>query len=104
MLVVVALAIPSGLVFADAVGGSTFTRFETIGSSSSGYKSQLWKNIPHVLSQAPFGVGLGSAGAAAGFGGKANELLSEGRGVTGETQYNLLTDEVGAPGLIIWVC
>jgi len=90
-------------VFASAVGGSTFARIETLTSSSAGYKSQQWKNIPHVISQAPFGVGLGTVGSAASFGGKLHELLPEGRGVSGETQYNLLTDEVGAPGLIIWV-
>ena len=46
---------------------------------------------------------MGTAGTASEFGGKISELLPEGRGVTGETQYNLLADEVGAPGLVIWI-
>jgi hypothetical protein len=102
-LAVVALAIPVGLVFSSAVGSGTFKRFETLTVSSAEYKSQLWKNVPHVLSQAPFGVGLGTAATASQFGGKISELLPEGRGVTGETEYNTLAAEVGAPGLLIWI-
>ncbi|TML00111.1 MAG: hypothetical protein E6G34_01030 [Actinobacteria bacterium] len=103
LLAVVALAIPAGVVLASAAGNGTFKRYESVSFSSSSYKAQLWKNIPHVLSQAPFGVGLGTVGSASRFGGKVSELLPEGRGVTGETQYNLLADETGAPGLVIWV-
>src|SRR5207244_6647212 len=75
LLAVVALAIPAGVVFASAVGNGTFKRYESLSFSSSSYKAPLWKNIPHVLSQAPFGVGLGTAGSAAVFGGKVSELL-----------------------------
>ena len=59
-------------------------------------------HLPHQLAVAPFGVGLASAGAASGFGGKVTEEL-EGHGVGGETQYNFEGDELGIPGLLLWV-
>ena len=66
------------------------------------HKSSAWENIPNFLSKAPLGVGLGTVGAAGGFGGKVTELV-EGHGVSAETQYNVVADELGAPGLIVWV-
>ena len=58
-------------------------------------------NVKRALSpEAPFGVGLGSVAAAGGFGGKPNP--EEVQKLSGETQYSFLTDEVGAPGLLLW--
>ena len=47
---------------------------------------------------APFGIGLGSVGAAAGSHAQPEEVQK----ISGETQYSFLTDELGAPGLILW--
>ncbi len=107
MLVVVALAIPLGALFVSAVGGGTFKRYESIAPSEAAttvpsHKASAWQNIPKFLSAAPLGVGLGTVGAAGGFGGKITELV-EGHGVSAETQYNLIADELGAPGLIVWI-
>jgi hypothetical protein len=107
MLVVIALAIPLGALFVSAVGGGTFKRYESIAPSEAAstvpsHKSSAWENIPKFLSQAPLGVGLGTVGAAGGFGGKVTELV-EGHGVSAETQYNVVADELGTPGLIVWV-
>jgi hypothetical protein len=107
MLVVIVLAIPLGAVFVSAVGGGTFKRYESIAPGNAAetvpaHKSSAWENIPTVLAAAPLGVGLGTVGAAGGFGGKITELV-EGHGVSAETQYNVVADELGAPGLIVWV-
>lgn len=107
MLVVIVLAIPLGAVFVSAVGGGTFKRYESIAPGNAtetvpSHKSSAWQNIPKFLASAPLGVGLGTVGAAGGFGGKITELV-EGHGVSAETQYNVVADELGAPGLIVWV-
>jgi hypothetical protein len=107
LLIVVALAIPLGAVFVSAIGGGTFKRYESIAPSQAAstvpsHKASAWMNIPHFLEAAPLGVGLGTVGAAGGFGGKVTELV-EGHGVSAETQYNVVADELGAPGLIVWV-
>lgn len=107
LLAIAALAIPLGTLFVSAEGSGTFSRYSSISpekvtSGSTGTKEKAWTLIPHEISVAPFGVGLGSVGAAGGFGGKSTELL-EGHGVTAETQYNFLTDELGAPGLVLWI-
>ena len=107
MLVVVVLAVPLGALFVSAVGGGTFKRYESIAPSEAAstvpsHKSSAWENIPKFLSAAPLGVGLGTVGAAGGFGGKITELV-EGHGVSAETQYNLIADELGTPGLLVWI-
>jgi hypothetical protein len=107
MLVVVALAVPLGALLVSAVGGGTFKRYESIApgqaaSTVPSHKSSAWMNIPNFLSKAPLGVGLGTVGAAGGFGGKVTELV-EGHGVSAETQYNVVADELGAPGLLVWI-
>lgn len=107
LLVIVALALPLGAVFVSAVGGGTFKRYESIAPGNAAstvptHKSKAWTKIPEFLAKAPLGVGLGSVGAVGGFGGKVTELV-EGHGVSTETQYNLEADELGAPGLLVWV-
>jgi hypothetical protein len=106
LIVIAALAIPLGAVFVSAVGGGTFKRYESIAPSEvsstvPSHKSAAWSKIPKLLAKAPFGVGLGSVGSSGTFGGRVTGL--EGYAVSAETQYNLEADELGAPGLLVWV-
>lgn len=107
LLGVAALALPLGVLFVSAEGSGTFSRYASLApggavNNATSYKESAWTKIPSVIAAAPFGVGLGTVGAAGGFGGKITELV-EGHGVTAETQYNFVTDELGAPGLIVYV-
>jgi hypothetical protein len=103
LLAVIILAVPLGAVFVSAVGSGTFSRYASLGTGSTkDAKLTTIERLPSQLERAPFGVGLGTVGAAAGFGGKVTELL-EGHGVSSETQYNLLADELGVVGLLVWV-
>ncbi len=99
------VAIPFGAAYVSLLKPGTFSRYESLESSSAGelatHKEGAYKLIPHELEVAPFGVGLGTVGAVSSFGGQAEHLI-EGHGVSAETQYNLLADEVGAPGLLAW--
>jgi hypothetical protein len=99
---VIALALPLGAAFVSAEGSGTFSRYSSLGSgSSSDTKTATLAHIPAQLLVAPFGVGLGTVGSASGFGGKITELL-EGHGVSSETQYNFVADELGVLGLLLW--
>jgi hypothetical protein len=106
LLGVLILAVPVGVVLVSVEAKGTFSRYSTISpenvASSKDKKTSSLKHIPALLEAAPFGVGLATAGAAAGFGGKQTELL-EGHGVSAETQYNFIADELGLPGLLLWV-
>jgi hypothetical protein len=105
MLAVFALAIPAGVALVSLEGAGTFSRYTSIApenvASSKDKKTSSLTHIPKQLEAAPFGVGLGTVGAAAGFGGKQTSLL-EGHGVSAETEYNFLADELGLPGLLLW--
>lgn len=107
LLAVIVLAVPLGYVFVSAVRPGTFKRYESIAPSkvvetAPTHKSGSWEKIPDFLSKAPFGVGLGTVGAASGFGGRITELV-EGHTVSAETQYNFIADELGAIGLLLWI-
>jgi hypothetical protein len=107
VLAVAAIALPLGALYVSAVGTGVFSRYESIEpnkivATSTTYKEKALALIPHYISTAPFGFGLATAGPAAGFGGKSVGLL-EGHGVTAETQYNFTEDELGAPGLFLWI-
>lgn len=107
LLTVLMLALPFGVVLASAEGGGVFSRYASIAPSnvvttSTTYKEQSLALIPHYISSAPFGFGLATAGPASNFGGKAGQAL-EGHGITAETQYNYIVDELGLPGLILFV-
>ncbi len=98
-----ALAVPLGAAFIAFEGNGTFKRYENIAPGSGpGNKSGALSLLPHELEVAPFGVGLGTVGAVGGFGGKSTDLL-EGHSVNAETQFNFVADELGLPGLILWV-
>jgi hypothetical protein len=106
MLGILVLAVPVGVVLVSIEAKGTFSRYASISpgniTSSKDKKTSSLKHLPAQLEAAPFGVGLATAGAAAGFGGKQTELL-EGHGVSAETQYNFIADELGLPGLLLWV-
>jgi len=107
LLAIIVLAVPVGYVFVSAVRPGTFKRYSSIAPSKVAttaptHKASSWEKIPSLIGKAPFGVGLGTVGAASGFGGRITELV-EGHTVSAETQYNLIADELGGPGLIIWV-
>jgi hypothetical protein len=108
ILTVVVLAIPIGAVFASALGSNTFNRYSSIApgnisTETKDTKTSSLKEIPNVISQTPFGVGLGSVGASTGFGGVVEHEGIESHSVSAETQYNFVVDELGLPGLILWV-
>jgi hypothetical protein len=108
LLGVIIIALPLGALFVAIEGSSTFKRYESIASpekavgASTGDKAGSLSLLPHQLTVAPFGVGLGTVGVVAGFGGHTSELL-EGHTVSAETQFNFISDELGLPGLILWV-
>lgn len=105
LLVALALAIPFGVIFVSSLGEGTFSRYSGLlsgeGTNSTSYKEDELRQIPKEVSSSPFGFGLGTAGPAAGFGGKSSELL-EGHNVNAETTYNYIVKEVGLPGILIW--
>jgi MFS family permease len=105
MLTVIAVTIPLGLGFLTLVRSGTFKRYESIVTTSTGelatHKAGSYTMIPHQLSVAPFGVGLGTVGAVGAFGGYVTNDI-EGHTVNAETEYNLIADEVGLPGLALW--
>jgi hypothetical protein len=107
LLAVAALALPLGVVLVSVEGASVFSRYASIepnkvASTSTNYKAASLGQIPHDIVNAPFGFGLATAGAAATFGGRSDVKL-EGHGRSSETQYNYLIDELGLPGLLLWI-
>ncbi len=107
LLMVGALALPLGALLVSSAGHGVFSRYESIApnkvvATSTGYKEVSLSQIPHVIATTPFGFGLASAGPASAFGGHSGVKL-EGHGFSAETQYNFVTDELGLPGLILWV-
>jgi hypothetical protein len=106
LLTVAALAIPFGVGYVAVVRSGTFSRYASLESNSTSqiatHKASAYTLIPHQLATVPFGVGLGTTGGVSGFGGIVQNQV-EGHVVSAETQYNLLADELGAPGLVVWV-
>jgi hypothetical protein len=108
ILGVLLLAIPLGSVFVNALGSGTFGRYASIspgslGSSTKDTKIQSLEQIPNVVAKYPFGTGLGSVGAAVSFGGRQEEEGIGAHTVSAETSYNFILDEVGLPGLVLYV-
>jgi hypothetical protein len=106
LLAIFALALPAGAIVASLVGRGTFARYSSLTPSkligSKDNKASSLKQIPGELGAAPLGLGLASVGAASGFGHKTVGVLN-GHGVSAETQYNFIADELGIPGLLLWV-
>jgi hypothetical protein len=103
---VLALALPLGAVLVSIEAPGTFNRYAEIApsriTSAKDKKTGELNVLPHQLAVAPLGVGLASAGAATGFGGTVTDRL-EGHSVGAETQFNFMADELGLPGLLLWV-
>jgi hypothetical protein len=68
-----------------------------------GYKNNARSLIVKELTANPFGVGLGTSGPTAGIGGKSSYVQQQFRAISDETQYNILANEVGAPGVFWWL-
>jgi hypothetical protein len=107
LLGVLILVIPFAALLVSIESPGTFSRYAGIvptnGAPVKDTKTNELSRLPHQLVSLPFGFGLGSTGAAGGFGGKATANELEGHGVGAETQYNFVANELGAPGLILWV-
>jgi O-antigen ligase len=107
LLAVVAMAFALGAVLVSVEGKGTFSRYLSITPSSTGarttsYREKTLLQIPKDVATAPFGVGLATVGAAAGFG-EAAHVEIEGQGASAESQYNFITLELGLPGLLLWI-
>ncbi len=107
VLGVLVLAVGLVTVLSSTEGSSAFARYssiapESVGTTAPNYKEISLKQIPNDVANDPFGFGLGTAGAASGFGGHTTVTL-EGHGFSSETQYNFVMNEVGLPGLLVWV-
>jgi hypothetical protein len=108
LLVGAALTVGAGEYLIAESGSKVFRRQESLTSVSSAENSggqqkvQHIKALPRDITGAPLGSGLGTTGAAAGFGGK-QKITIEGRGVSSEGTLNLLAIELGAPGLFLWI-
>lgn len=107
LFALLALAVPCGVALAAAEGSGVFSRYASIApanvvNTSTTYKEKSLGLIPNYVAHAPFGFGLATAGPASSFGGSRGGEL-EGHGVTAETQYNYLVDELGLPGLLLFV-
>jgi len=103
---VIVLAVPLGALLVSVEAPGTFSRYAEIAPervvSAKDKKTGELSHVPHQLVVAPLGLGLASAGAAAGFGGLVTNQI-EGKSVGAETQFNFMADEVGAPGLLLWL-
>ncbi len=107
LIVTFAIAVPFLLIFVASVGEGVFSRYSSIApgkvaTTGTSYKEGELKQIPTEIAVSPFGFGLGTAGAAAGFGGSSTEDV-EGHNVNAETTFNFIVKEVGLPGLVVWI-
>ncbi|MGH2864898.1 MAG: hypothetical protein ACRDJX_06570 [Solirubrobacteraceae bacterium] len=120
LLVTLALAGSVAAVLVATDGAGIFHRQADIGHALSGVSEEATgeqqqeqegggdakvkhlNQIPSDVAHEPFGLGLGSAGAVAGLGGKVSKTVEEEK-VSGGSAYNLLAVELGLPGLVLWV-
>ncbi len=113
---VVFLATAGGALLVAADGSSVLARqatlvspnvrqgtgLETEKEQAGDGKEKVLLDIPQELTHAPFGLGLGIAGSAGGFGGHEKVVIEEEK-ARGSSAYNMLTVEVGVPGLLLWL-
>ncbi len=106
ILAVAVLAIPPGVLVISILRPGTFSRYESIAGTklaeAPGYKQGARSLLTHELSVNPFGVGLGTSGPTVNFGGKSS-YVEQFRGISSETQYNFLANELGLPGVLLWL-
>jgi hypothetical protein len=106
ILTVGLLAIPSVVALTVVLRHGTFSRYESIAGTkvveAPGYKEGARALLPNELSVNPFGVGLGTSGTTSGVGGKSSYVALQYRAISDETEYNVLANEVGIPGVVMW--
>jgi hypothetical protein len=106
VIAVITFAVGSVLVATEGKGvfarQETLTNLQNTEEKGGGLKERNLSQIPSDLAGAPFGLGLGTVGSASGFGGRQRVEL-EGQKVAKGLAYNLLADELGAPGLLLWI-
>jgi hypothetical protein len=105
LVAVLTIGIGSALVAIDGAGvfgrEKSLVSVQRIQETGANGKEQSLAAIPHDLASAPFGFGLGTGGSVGGFGGGTHVKL-EGQKVPSGSAYNLLTKELGIPGLLLW--
>lgn len=102
LLGLVAIILVLGLVISSSFNSEIFSRYTSIAPSNAAsttynYRIGTLAQIPTDIKRFPFGAGLATVGAGAGFGGAGTNRLS------GESQYNYVTAELGLVGLLLWV-
>ncbi len=106
LLAVMVLALPLIAVVVSLEGSGVFSRYAEIVPGnvveSKDKKTSEFRALPGRIEAAPLGVGLGTVGAAAGFGGKQS-ISVEGHGIGGATVWGLILDELGLPGMLLWL-
>lgn len=85
-----------------AVGAEATGEEREEGEVGGDAKVKHLNQIPSDIAHEPLGLGLGTAGAVAGLGGKVAKVVEEEK-VSGGSAYNLLAVELGLPGLFLWV-
>jgi hypothetical protein len=106
LLAILVLAVPSGLFLVSVLRTGALNRYENLSLTSSSttlHKQSALSLIGPTLESNPFGLGLGTQGPVGGFGGKNASVLALGEYTSAETQYNFIVNELGAPGLVLWV-
>jgi hypothetical protein len=107
IFLIIVLTVPVIAVLVAVEGGGGFSRYTSIepenAVGSKDKKTGSLEHIPAAIAEVPFGEGLGTVGAVAGLGGKTSHSTVEGKGLSAETEYNFIVDEVGLPGLVVWV-
>ncbi len=109
LLVVAIMVFAAGVALIALDGSAVFHRQETLTSTQrieetdGTKKEEGLSRIPADLIHDPLGLGLGTAGAASGFGGYVGHLEVEGEKAAAGSAYSLLAREVGLPGLALWV-
>lgn len=105
LLVLLVLAVPTSLVLVSVLKKGTLSRYQDISLSSSStvHKKNALSFIVPVLETTPFGLGLGTQGPVSNLGGKEASALGLYEGSSNETQLNLIANELGVPGLVMWV-
>jgi hypothetical protein len=106
LLTVVLLTLPLVALVASLDGSGVFSRYAEIAPGSvvesKDKKTAEFLSFPRRIEAAPLGVGLGTVGSAAGFGGKQTVTI-EGGGIGGATVWGLILDELGLPGVLLWL-
>jgi MFS family permease len=106
LLAILILAVPTGVLLVSVLRKGTLNRYQSISLTSSSttlHKQNSLSFVLPVLEADPFGLGLGTEGPVSNLGGKNASVLGLYEGNSGETQFNFIANELGAPGLLVWV-